>query len=135
MLKYIKSKMGIKSLLILFMVSFMSIPAQATAVFWGGASGIGVYNLPDNTMSIRVSGPDGIYFESESANLKPEDFFVDGTYSYEIYAKANSSESTKQSLNTGRENNSTQLGYAIQIVESGYFRIFNGSVVMDEEEE
>lgn len=129
--KYIYTRRAVASLLFLLLPS----TSFAAATFSGDTSGISVQSLPANTVSLRVSGPEGFYVETESSSFSTENGLADGQYSYEIYAEVESVAVTADAGNSGRGENAGRSGVTTDVVESGNFRLFNGAVVNNNEEE
>jgi len=116
-------------LVTVLMVATSPLVIAATAS--GNKSLVNLSNLPANTTSIRVTGPQGFVQISKDGHIKTSADLPDGQYRFEIYASSNvgkSKDAYKQSLNNGRASNSASAK-AEQVVFSGYFRLQNGLVL------
>jgi hypothetical protein len=58
----------LKTSLLLFIILFSKL-SLANVYFVGGSNGVEVENLPQNAVSIRVSGPNDFYQETEEISF------------------------------------------------------------------
>ncbi len=101
----------------------------------GNPSGIGINNVSrvsrgtSGISRIVVTGPNGIYSESDSSTVIFDTLVVDGQYRYEISSHFTSNDEIMTSDGRdGREDNATSSPQRSQVVASGHFRIVNGTV-------
>jgi hypothetical protein len=123
----------LKTSLLLFIILFSKL-SLADVYFVGGSNGVEVENLPQNAVSIRVSGPNDFYQETEGISFYVASGLLDGQYSFEIYGQvANITESFERDNKgigyVGRNKDFKSTSVIVKVIESGYFRISNGSVV------
>ncbi|MDB4281795.1 hypothetical protein N9872_02340 [Paraglaciecola sp.] len=123
----------IKSCLLLAIILFSNF-SLAKVVFVGGSNGVEAENLPQNAVSIRLSGPNDFYQETKRMRFYATSGLLDGQYSFEIYGQVvntteNIERNNKVRGDAGRTKDFKSTGVIIKIIESGYFRISNGSVV------
>lgn len=118
---------------LLFM--FCSINSFATS-FAGGGQGLVVNDMPHNSTSVRVVGPENITAQTDGTLLQlPENqFFVDGQYSYEIFGYLSDELKPLDSNENGR-GESVVRNEPIGAIESGNFRLLNGAVVKESAKE
>ena len=119
--------------LLLSIILFSNL-SLADVFFVGGSNGVDVQNLPQNAVSIRVSGPNDFYQETEGISFYVASGLLDGQYSFEIYGQVANSNKSIERDNTdhgdaGRTRNFRSTGVRVKVIESGHFRILNGSVV------
>ncbi|MFQ3220901.1 MAG: hypothetical protein ACI96W_003283 [Paraglaciecola sp.] len=129
-------KLSVKSCLLLsiFMLATMLTSTLYAVEFQGDKYAVAVSRLPADAISIRVTGPGDYVYETtgnflQTINNKP---FLDGQYSYEITAIVDEPV-TVESHESTRENGRGQMVVpqtASKVVETGFFRITKGAVLI-----
>jgi hypothetical protein len=119
--------------------------AQAVT-FDGGQNGVVILQQPINTSFIRVSGPNGFFVETESNFIQATDGLLmpDGQYSFELSGEvrtASDQDQVQSQVNTsqnngrsGRDVNQLSNQTVVKVLETGYFRILNGEVIIENAE-
>lgn len=141
----LSSKLFYKSLIVssvAFITLSTPLTVQATQ-FSGGQDGIEVSQLPPNSVSIRVLGPGEFFVETKSNFIQTPDgqLIPDGQYSYEVSGTDNNAGDADQvysSQNDGRSGRDIRQAAnrtAVKVLETGYFRISNGAVIIESAEE
>ena len=119
----------------------LTTPARATT-FAGGQNGVVILQQPINTSFIRVSGPSGFFVETKSNIIQATDgqLMPDGQYSFELSGEvrtASDQDQVQSRVNTsqnngrsGRDVNQLSSQTVVKVLETGYFRILNGEVII-----
>ena len=91
--------------------------------------------LPKRAIGWKVSGPDDILIESKKETITVKNSLPDGQYSYEVigYLDKDAKQSYRKSRwNDGRKPGTTPRNPPVGIIQTGYFRIYNGVVLKDD---
>ena len=114
-----------------------SLPLAAGAVdISGDANGVIAEKLPKKAESWSIHGPDGIYLQSTTALISDDTSLPDGSYTYEVIGPLRGKDirisRAKLKLNQGRPDTAMPKGVPTGVTETGYFRIVDGFVVIDD---
>lgn len=120
----------------------VALSAQA-AEFSGGQNAVVVTQLPSNSVFIRVSGPGEFFVETKGNVIQAAggELLPDGQYSFEVSGKVNNAgdrdkiSTLQDNGRSGRDVRQAASRSAVKVVESGYFRIFNGQVIVENAQE
>ena len=122
-----------------FSLLCLTVTAQAT-VFYGDQNSVIVSQQPASTSFIRVSGPNGFFVETKGNIIQAAQgqLMPDGQYSFELSGEVRTARDQDKALvnrpqsngRSGRDVNHLASQTAVKVLETGYFRILNGEVII-----
>lgn len=119
--------LSVKRLFAAMAAMLLAQSCLAATVVTGSANTLSINTNVDNFKFIEITGPNDFHLRTESLTLTSKAGFSNGQYRFEV--TANMGASHKQVTTAHGRDGNTKTGDSLSVVDTGYFIIYNGTVV------